>query len=375
VPNTGADLTAPISYAHVSSLSPVNRFSRDSPSADDLRTSKTIPVLRTRKRPAAAMPDGKQSRKRAKTRISLPPTRVSLPPTRISLPLTLNAKSGPATVLACPDTGSEENIISLDLAQALGYNIFTSPLQNRTFALANGSVVEAVGEIIAECSFGMETTPAAVPMVLAFYVFIKLASPIIMGLAFLEKTKTMSKHRDRLLRVPRPAHQPIQVFSVGRPRNQMHCYLNRVYKAATPDSGSDINLMTQSHASREGLYIEPAKEVVEFADGTIAVTSGVVRAKLAVGKVVMDNGTGYSAFLLTDFYIMDHLRHDLLVGEDSLEELEVFTKRHHVLFPSPYTTGPAELSRIRHLGVVDDVLSWVKKKISLIRRPHGVSSQ
>jgi len=345
-----AEMLEPNLYAHMSSLSPVTQFRRE--------TSKTTPVPQTTKRPATATIDGEQSRKRAKT--------------RIGLPLTLNANSGPATVLACPDTGSEENIISLDLAQALGYNILNSHCQNRTFALANGSIVEAVGEIIAECSFGMETTPTTVPMTLAFYVFMKLASPIIMGLAFLEQTETMSKHRDRLLRVPRPAYQPIQVYSVGRPRNQLYCYLNNSYVPAIPDSGSELNLMTRSFASRNGLHIKIAKEVVEFADGTIAVTSGVVRTKLSIRK---DQTRKYRTIPTADFYLMDDLRHDLIVGEDSLEKLKIFTKGQHTLFPSPYTIGPAGLSRIHHLGAVGDVLSWVKKKISLIRRPHGVSSQ
>jgi hypothetical protein len=339
----------------MSSIDPDNQFLGDKPYADVLSTSNPTPVPRIAKRPAAAMPDGEQSRKRAKT--------------RISLPLTLNANSGPATVLACPDTGSEENIISLDLAQALGYNIRTSPSQNRTFALANGSIVEAVGEIIAECSFGLETIPEAVPMTLVFYVFMKLASPIIMGFAFLEQTKTLSKHRDRLLKVPRPAHQSIQVYSVGRPRNLMSCYLDGSYKVATPDSGSEVNLMTQRFAYSRGLHIEIAKEVVEFADGTIAITSGVVRAELAIRAFER------WPIPMADFYVMDYLKHDLIVGEDSLEKLKIFTEGQYALYPSRYTTGPAGLYRIRHLGAVDHVLSWVKKKISLSRRPRGEASQ
>lgn len=322
--------------------------------------SKTLPIPWTAKRLAAATSDGDQSQKRTKT--------------RISLPLTLNANSGPATVLACPDTGSEENIISLGLAQALGYNILTSPSQNRTFALANGSIVEAVGEIIAECSFGLETTPAAVPMTLVFYVFMKLASPIIMGLAFLEQTRTLSDHRYRLLRVPRLAHQPIQVYSVGKLRNQLCCYLDYSFEVVMPDSGSEINLMTRSFANSRVLHIKKAKEVVEFADGTIAVVSGVVRAHLQINKSRNYTSGGYRTNPTADFYIMDDLRHDVIVGEDSLEELEVFTKEQQALLFSPYAVGPAGLNLIRPLGAIDEVLSWLKKKICLIRRSHAPSS-
>ncbi|KAF2822690.1 hypothetical protein CC86DRAFT_300401 [Ophiobolus disseminans] len=297
--------------------------------------------------------------------------------TRTGLPLTLNAATGPATILACADSGSEENIISLDLAQALSYEIDASALQKRQFMLANGSIIEAVGAIVVECSFGLEENPAVAPMSCIFYVFMKLASPLIMGFAFLEQTMTLSKHRHRLIKTPRPAHRPLQVYSVGRPRNQLFCYLNTLYVPAIPDSGSEINLMTRRFAQKKGFSIEEGKEVVEFADGSVAMTTGIVRGRLEVRKY--EGSLKLTRIPEVLFYLLENLRHDLIIGEDPLEELDIFASGQHLLFPAWDTTGPSALNRIRHLGTFDDVLSRVKKTLGrnrtrqLLSTPNGIS--
>ena len=291
---------------------------------------------------------------------------------RTGLPITLNAETSPATVLACADSGSEENIISLDLAQALGYCIDDSPSKNRQFVLANGSLVEAVGEMVAECSFGIEAAPTAAPMSYIFYIFIKLASPIIMWLTFLKQTRTLTEHRHRLIRVPRPANQPLQVYSVGRPMDRLFCYLNMLYVPSLPESGSEINLMTWRFALENGFQVQEGKQVIQFADGSVAVTTGVVRGEL---KAREDESLEFRRISKVEFYLVDNLRHDLIVGEESLEELEIFTNGRHLLFPIVNQMEPIGLNRIRHLGSFDRVLSWVKKKIGRSRRGQESSGQ
>lgn len=113
--------------------------------------------------------------------------------------------------------------MSLDVARALGYTIDEAPSTKKQFMLVNGIIVEAIGQLVAGCSFGIESGLAAASMSCLFYVFMKLASPIIMGITFLDQTMTLSKHRHRLIKFPRLAHQPLQVYSVGRPKDRLFC--------------------------------------------------------------------------------------------------------------------------------------------------------
>lgn len=289
--------------------------------------------------------------------------------TRWGLPLTLNSLGGPSTVMACADTGSEENIISAELTQALGLTIVEAADEKRQFMLANGKIVEAVGQVATHCSFGIESSQISASMSCIFHVFLRLASPIIMGMAFLEQTETLTKHRDRLVRIPRPSLQALQVYSVGRPKKNLWCSVDKNLTFVTPDSGSEVDLMAPRFAVKRGFQIFHGEEQIEFADGSIAVTSGLVKAELSVYDVSTPTVTSAAARIpVVDFFLLDGLRADVLIGEDTLEELKIFTENQNSLISTSDATGPIELNRIRHIGPFDRILSWVKEKIGLSRQ-------
>lgn len=293
--------------------------------------------------------------------------------TRWGLPVTLDTPSGPATVMACADTGSEENIISSDLAAALGLSITESETKKQ-FVLANGKTVEAVAQITAFRSFGVETSSIAASMRCLFHVFLRLASPIIMGMAFLEETETMTSHRERLVRIPMPSLQALQVYSLGRPRKELLCFVDKASTLATPDSGSDLDLMSPRFALERGFQIYHAEELMEFADGSVATTSGSVQVELAVHNSESSPLFSYvNNIPAVEFFLLENLAHDILIGQDSIEELEIFTRNQHALVPASDSTGPMGLNRIRLIGAFDRVVSWVKSKI-LRNRNHHVSA-
>jgi hypothetical protein len=157
--------------------------------------------------------------------------------------------------------------------------------EKRQFMLPNGKIVEAVGQIATHCSFGIESSQIPASMSCIFQVFLSLASPIIMGMAFLEQTETLTKHRDRLVRIPRPSLQALQVYSVGRPKKDLLCYMDNILTFAIPDSGSEVDLMAPHVALERGLQVLHGEEQIEFADGSVAITSGLVQAELAVSDV------------------------------------------------------------------------------------------
>ncbi|KAL1799725.1 hypothetical protein ACET3X_000067 [Alternaria dauci] len=282
---------------------------------------------------------------------------------RLGLPITIHKQGILATVLACADTGSDVNIISHEVAKTLGYSAYEALPEKKLFALANGKLVEAVGRIESACSFGVETH-SLVTMTCAFYVLLKVATPIIMGLGFLEQTKTMTEHRERLVRVPTPAFQALSVCSVDSPRRLLNCELDRRETLATPDSGSEIDLMSPCFAADRGLTVYPGEEAIQLADGSIAVTSGYVHVDIAVTSINPSRPADHHKSNITvDLFLLDNLNHDLIVSEDSLEELKVFTEHQSALVPAPHDSGPLGINRIRHLGTIDRIVSWIKRKI------------
>jgi len=282
---------------------------------------------------------------------------------RLGLPITLHKQGVLATVLACADTGADVNIISDEVAKTLGYSEYDALPEKKEFALANGKLVEAIGMIESVCSFGIETE-SILTMTCAFYVLLKAATPIIMGLSFLEQTKTMTEHRDRLVRVPTPALQALSVCSIDKPRWLLSCELNHRETLATPDSGSEIDLISPSFAAERGLTVYPGEEAIQMADGSIAITAGFVRVDMAVASINTSSPNSHEkSFITVDLLLLDSLSHDLIVSEDSLEELQVFTEHSSALIPAPQESGPLGINRIRHLGAIDRIVSWVKKMI------------
>jgi len=254
--------------------------------------------------------------------------------------------------------------MSNDVARTLGYSNYATMSEKRQFTLANGKLVEAIGQVESICSFGTESV-ASGTWKCVFYILLKAASPIIMGLEFLEQTKTMTEHRQRLVRVPRPAYQALSVCSVGVPRRLLDCELNSMKTLATPDSGSDIDLISPSFARERGLEVYPGEEIVELADGSMSVTTGFVRTKLSIPSVEMSSSViALKNNVTVDFFLLHSLTHDLLVGEHSLEELRVFTDHQHALTCTPPNSRPLGLNRIRHLGAVDRIVSWIKEMVS-----------
>ncbi|OCL01211.1 hypothetical protein AOQ84DRAFT_357989 [Glonium stellatum] len=102
--------------------------------------------------------------------------------TRKGLPITFEMGGSQATVMSSPDSGSEENAISQELALKLGLKI--EKYEERAFRMANGKVVRCCGRTISACGFGTESHLGYLSLLCRFYVFKTLASPLIMCMGF-----------------------------------------------------------------------------------------------------------------------------------------------------------------------------------------------
>jgi hypothetical protein len=104
----------------------------------------------------------------------------------------------------------------------------------------------------------------------------------------------------------------------------MQGYLKGQLTMATPDTGSDVMLVSRAYAKSLGVMIDdnPAGFLqIEFSDGTTAWTSGVVRDvswRLGMTEVYCD------------FYVLDDLCVDVVLSNDYLFEFNVFTEYNHL---------------------------------------------
>lgn len=296
---------------------------------------------------------------------------------RFVLPLLLAHSSGTfTTVMACPDSGSDDNIMSLELVVNLGLKMEqVSSGESRQFSIANGKIITALGQVSTSCSFTTDSLPEFSKLECTFYVFHTLAIPLIMGVDFLQETETLSKHKDRLVEQSIPAMQSLRVNSIGRPKRSLICRLGTYVGCATVDTGSDLDFVSSAFAKSRAYKIEPAFEQVEFADCSVGYTSGVMKVPFVVGNM---SDLGFHARgepLKLDLFVLDNLNADILVGQDTIEELDIFNLHNESLIPSIPQIGESDINIIRHIGSIEQgaAMLWKKMKSKLGNSTSGIS--
>ena len=273
---------------------------------------------------------------------------------RLALPIFIEGGKGLAMLLACPDTGSDENIISRELAERLRLRIL--PLvgkEHKEFSLANGSIVRPLAKTSVRCSLG---TGNAADMVTEciMYIFESLVVDAIMGATFLNKTKVFAKHRHRLLEQTVLTTHALRVNSVGTPKQDLVCRIDSFVGCAHADTGSDLDLISTRFAYARGFDVLTHLNKLEFADGSIGYTVGRIKTSFAVG--IMEAGKGFvprGEILDLEFYVLDNLRSDILVGRDTIEELDVYNKHSALFTDSVPQSGQPDCNIIRHRGTCE----------------------
>ena len=275
---------------------------------------------------------------------------------RFALPIIIDGETESVTIMACPDTGSAESIISLELAKQLGLQVSAV---DESFSLANGKVVKSLGVATVRYSFGapgvVKTGGPEESLEFTVHVFETLAVPAIIGSSFLDETETFTKHRDRLVEESVTALQSLRVCSVGKPRKGLVCRLDSFVGCANADTGSDLDLVSPKFVHQRGLKIRDDVEMIlEFADGSTGWTRGSIDVHFAIGNV--DNERGFvprGNALDLEFFILDDLTSDILVGQDTLVEMNVISENGDLVINSVPQPGLSDCNIIRHIGSVE----------------------
>ena len=244
-----------------------------------------------------------------------------------------------STIFARPDSGSEENIITIDLAQSLNLKVDRAPDCQKDFRIANGKMVKALGRTMVNCCF---TKDPEVELCCFFYVFQFCISPLIMGMAFLDETLTLTKYRHRLYPRTIPPNFPFQVCGLDYPRRQICCLVSSEPNLANADTGSEMDLMSLAYVKKRGFFVQEVDMLhskVQLADGSILQLQGKVEVEF---RICVEESTQYRMV----FYVFDGLICDVLLGEDFLNSTSAFESYQNALTLNSDDDGICEVSPI-----------------------------
>ncbi|EXJ77375.1 hypothetical protein A1O3_09601 [Capronia epimyces CBS 606.96] len=224
-------------------------------------------------------------------------------------------------VLACPDTGSEQNILSKDTASQLGILGQLDPSLSTKFVLGNGKGVQSLGALEMEIRFAQQPD---ILLTCMFHVFESLIRPAIIGGVFLRLTETMTKHRERRLRERHAASaSPLQVMHIGTSRERFRCYVDSTLVNAHADTGSEMDLVSQKlvHKSSQRSRVLEHRLAVQFADASIGWISHQIFARFSA-----DLQQPKTEWIGKLFYVPDELPCEILLGEETLDNLQAFDR-------------------------------------------------
>lgn len=280
------------------------------------------------------------------------------------LPIVIEGRSGPSKILAFPDTGSDHNIMSLDVVNELGLVMEEMGDASLRFSVANGKIVEAIGQISVKFGFAGVLPAEDSSSTGLFFVFSQLAVPTIIGRALLEQTQTFTKHRHRLIQEIVPSLQCLSLTSIAQPRRDLCCRLNGNIAYATADTGSDLDLVSPEFAESKGFNIDPAFEKVQFADGSYGVTCGVVESTFSIGSQdVNDFFVQRGAHIQRDFYVLESLTSEILVGLETLEKLQVYDSYPDSLVHRMSVLSFSDANIVRYIGSLEYLTKAALKKM------------
>jgi hypothetical protein len=212
---------------------------------------------------------------------------------------------------------SSDNIISEAYAAGLGVSINRDPAKRRRFRNACGRVFTSVGVVLVDVAFPDD--PSKIWRNCRFYVVKTCAAPLIIGDSFLRHTSTLTNNKHRLKKLSFPVKTPWRVCYMDVPRRLLHCSIYGKRVLASADTGSNVDLVSLDYAMRRGWQIRkmPAGTgSVSLADGTVKEITGYVNVSLRIAGVVH----------LQTLYVLDGLMCDVLLGDETLDKLDVFNR-------------------------------------------------
>lgn len=243
--------------------------------------------------------------------------------------------------MAFPDTCSELNVLSESFVQHHGFA--AEEVTSFSVRLPNGTRVESVGSLTLSLRYENEPKSHRI----SFIVLRNCVHDVVLGNAFLQMTETLTKFLRRIEWIPRALREVIpRVCLVNSPQQGVNGSINGHFVSASPDTGSDVNLVSKDLAMALDLKVnlDPTQVItLEFIDGSRAPTYGMIpevkwrfdedecstqqasqhRAKSAPKpKMVREWNFGSDASphetYICDFYVLERLTSPVILCSDLL---------------------------------------------------------
>lgn len=229
---------------------------------------------------------------------------------------------------AIADSGASFNVISQELADALGLTIDQSYI--RSVCLPSGTKIRTLGRTEGIFKFsGEEKSYTLLCVVLE-----KCIHPLVLGSHFLQVTQTLTKHTSRIHKV---FSNILSLNFLGELECEQYLlggYLNCQAADIVPDTGSDIMVMSLTFAKRLGLLIHDGPQhrtKVQLIDGSEVCTIGKVRGVKWQYQKWIDWSSHRLRKFGHEFHIIRHLPVDVIVGNEFIDEVGLFQNHSHRL--------------------------------------------
>lgn len=284
--------------------------------------------------------------------------------------MVLNGK----TIQATPDSGSEQNIIAKKVVTELGLSIQVEPQDQFEFRMGNNRVVKAVGRVEITCQFASKLAEEnSTNMSCWFYVFQTLITPLIMGMAFLEETETLTKNKHRLEARYVPVRSLLTCASIDNPKRRLQCSTSLsslggftdggLFTMAVADTGSEVDLVSRDYCERHGLPTTKIGErlEVQFADGSISSLFERIDLEVALGKDIQTVPL-IEIVPRHTFYVLDDLICDLLLGETFFHQVEDLLQSYSETFVIEKETSLPGVNTIVWFKAHERMFSWFNTK-------------
>ena len=172
-----------------------------------------------------------------------------------------------------PDNGSALNLISEDYVHRNG--LVVEDDTTTIIRLPDGRLVDSFGSLTALFRFAEESQTFTI----TFTVLSGCVHDFVLSGTFLRATQTFTRFKHRIRHSLSNSPTPIRVCFHGTPQQQVIGSINGHIVFASPDTGSNVNLIAESRAIAMGLEIslDPEKTVLKFVDGSHVMVCGIVR--------------------------------------------------------------------------------------------------